>query len=856
MAGLLARLGRRLRGLVRRAEREHAMAEEMRHHIEMEAAALQREGLSADDALRQARIAFGGVERFKEEGRDAFGTRLLADLGQDFGYAMRQLRASPGFAAATILTLALGIGATVTMDGFRRYINSQETTLSSPERLVLLGQGQPACSRCSRMAAGNYLTVRDRSQTLESVSMFTDWDPVLRGTDRAELLDGVEVSSEFFRTLDIHPMLGRTIGPGDSLPDRRQVVVLSERMWRDRFQSDSGVLGRLLVLDRTPYAIVGVVANAVSYPRDTDLWAPLVLNPADSDERAQTGYRVIGRLSPEASAETVSAELAFVGGQLAAAFPTVMGGSTLHATPVAALNSGGDAQTSINAAAVWLVLLVACINLAGLLIARLSARRRELAVRRAMGAAPGRILRQLIVETMLVTVLGGAGGAVVAIWGLAAQIGWSNVRFDGRVFGLALAMGLLSGLVIGLWPALRFARPTLTHELRDQAGTGSADAARGRRVLVAAQVALAIVLLSAAGLLARSFQRMYAYEPGFRADSVLAVRVYAPPPGAPDRIERMVAAIEAVPGVERAGATLGLPFGHGWSMAGFDIDGRAPLERPPRVRMQAATPGYFATLGIPLVHGRAFVPGDRAGAPRVAIINQALAERYFPDEAPIGRAVVIDSVRWEIVGVAGTVFTGNFEELVAPEIYRPVTQWDQARIWIVARTRGEPEQLGPAIAAALRQLDPDIAVTRQMSMRALRAADMSSERMMLGLMARSALAALLISAMGLYGLISYSVGQRTREFGVRLALGAQRRAVLGLVLGQGVRLAAIGAVLGVAGALATTRAMQSLLFQVSPADPLTLIAVVVVIGAVALLAAFVPARRAMQVDPMTSLREE
>ena len=866
MVAFLRRIARRIGVLFHRGDHERAMDEEMRFHVEMEAAELQRAGMPAGEARRRARIAFGAVERFKEEGRDARGVRLMEDLWQDVRYAARQLRASPGFATATVLTLALGIGAATMMYSFQRSLVSEGNALNAPERLVFVEQLPKDCLRCGRMASGNYITIRDQTRSLEHISLFLDWDPILRTADHTELVDGVRVTTEFFLTLDTHAILGRTLVPVDSTADRQQVVVLSERMWRDRFGSDNGVLGRTMILDRLPYTIVGVVADGAVYPANTDFWTPLVITARDVNERGRAEYRAIGRLRKDANAQMAATEVAAIGGRLSAELPALMRNTTLGTVPVLDFYElSGDTETWTFTAAVGLVLLISWINLAGLLIARLTARRRELAVRRAMGAAYGRIVRQILVETVLLTALGGALGAAFAAWGLRALIGWSQLQLDANAFAVALSLGLLSGLGIGLWPSLRFARPQLVHELRaaTRAATGGIDAARGRRALVVAEVALAIVLLSAAGLLARSIQHIHHVDPGFDTDRILTIRLQNPPPAPnaaaePDRMDRLVRAIESIPGVERAGAVLGMPYGVGAPRGSFEIDGRpasSPDQRP-RVRMQTATAGYFDALGIPIVRGRVFTEGDHANAHRVAVINQALARQFFRDEDPIGRAVVIDSLRWEVVGVVGSIFYGDVEQLESPEIYRPMQQWQRPTVWIATRTRGDPAQIALLVTAAVRAFDPDIAVTRLFTMNALRSESMGSERMMLRLMGGFALAAVLIAAIGLYGLISYSASQRTREFGVRLALGAGPSAVLGLVLGQGVRLAALGAALGIAGAIAALRVMQSMLFRVSPTDPLTLGVVVVLICAVALLAAYLPARRATRIDPMTSLREE
>jgi predicted permease len=865
MLAFARRIARRLRALIRNEEYEQEMNEEMRFHLEMEAADLRRAGVPADEAMRRARLTFGGVENFKEEGRDARGTRLLENLWQDLRYAARQLRASPGFAIATILTLALGVGATTMIHSYGRFLSSEGNALATPERLVYIGQGPRACRLCPNMAAGNYLTIKDQARSLESVSMISEWEPVVRGPDRTELTDGQRVTPEFFQTLGIRPLLGRTLLPEDSASDRQHVIVLTEGMWRTQFSGDRRVLGQTLILDRIPYTIVGVVANDDVYPRDTQFWAPLILTPADASERRDADYRVVGRLREGATPAMAAAEVGGIAARLAAEHPDIMDRATFRAAPLLNLHRfRGEGSTRTSAAAVGLLLLIACINLAGLLIARLSVRRRELAIRRAMGAVSGRLVRQLLAETLLLTALGGAVGAVVSLWGARLLLGGGELfKLDLQVFAVALTIGLLSGVAIGLWPAIRFARPALLPELRGRTATAGSDSARARRTLVIGQVALAIVLLSAAGLLARSFAEMYGIRPGFNTDQVLTLRVRLAerlPNESPDptQVTRLVRAIEATPGVERAGATLGIPFGHGEASGGFDIEGRPwdAAEEQPSVRMHAATAGYFEALDIPILRGRAFSDIDGANAPRVAIINQEMARRFFADQDPIGRAVIIDSLRWQIVGVVPVIFQGNFEQMAMPEIYRPIEQWNRPTIWIAMRTRGDPAAMGQTVVAAVRGFDPDVAVTRLFTMQTLRANDMASERNMLRMMTTFALAAILIATIGLYGLISYSVAQRTREFGMRLALGARRSAVLRLVLGEGVRLAVIGAAIGVAGAIGVLRVMQSMLFGVSAMDPLTLGAAVVIICAIATVAAYVPAQRAMLVDPMTTIRSD
>jgi predicted permease len=529
-----------------------------------------------------------------------------------------------------------------------------------------------------------------------------------------------------------------------------------------------------------------------------------------------------------------------------------------------------------------LVLGVACINLAGLLLARLTARRKEIAIRAAMGAGGTRIARQLLTETLLLTVGSGVLGAAVAAGAIHIVRdampsfvveylpNWRNMRIDVRALLVALATGALTGIAIGLWPALRFARPSLVEELKDGArsATASGRVSRMRHALVVFEIAFAIMLLAAAGLLARSVSNMHAVHPGFRADHVLTFKVDAPARAPGDstpvdslRWERLAARLHALPDVVRASAVYGLPYSHSASTNGFKIEGRAadsPL-RGSAVQMVPAGVDYFATLEIPMLRGRAFTATDRSGAPRVAIIDEAIADKFFPTDDPIGHSIVIDSVSWQIVGVAGKTRYGARGRVISQspgEIYRPMAQWPWRFAQFVVRTRGEPLQTAPEAMRVVRAFDRDLAVTRVGTLASVVRDDVAPDRVLAGMMLGLAVAAVLISAIGLYGLISYGVAQRMREFGIRRALGAESKALLALVLGQGARLAAAGATLGLVGALAATRVMRAALFGVSPTDPLTLAAVVAAMCAVGIAAAYLPARRATLVDPMVSLREE
>jgi predicted permease len=879
-------LWRKLRSFVQRSARERDMDDEMRFHIEMEAAELSRRGVRADEARRVAAATFGGIERHKDDARDAVGLRIFDDLGQDLRYAVRQLRASAGFTAATIVTLGLGVGATTTIFAIERTVTQTDVSVASPEELVHVAQGTGGdCNACWRLAKGNYMTVRDESKTLTGVTLVADWSAILRGPEHTEIINGALVTPAMFHVLGLPAMLGRTITPADSSADGRRVVVLAENLWRNRFGGDSSIIGSTIVLDAVPRTVVGVVADRFAFPRGTVVWAPRILGPADAGDRSWTNDNAIARLRPGVTLAQARAELAAIGARLAVEYPASMKNWTLDAMSFRdwlSPSRGELREDLLLFVAVGMVLLIACINLAGLLIARLTVRQREIAVRAAMGASGGRIARQLLTETVLVTLTSGAVGAAVAAAAVRAVRdsmpsfivellpNWPSMRMDVPSLLIALGTGAITGLVIGLWPAWRFGRPALVDVLKDGArnATSAGGASRMRRALVVAEVAFAIVLLAAAGLLARTLRNLHSVEPGFRRDHVLTFRVTGPPhaPGdasPPDslKFERLARLLAALPGVVRAAPVYGAPYTHAASTNGFGIRG-TESERPGHgysVRMIPAGADYFSTLEIPIKRGRAFTEADRPDAQRVAVIDETVARRFFEHADPIGQYIKIDSLYWQIVGIAGDTRYGARNRTVAMypgEVYRPIAQWPWRQAQFVIRTRGNPLDVAPAAQRVIRDFDRDLAVTRVATMEAVIAEDVAPDRLISGLMLGFAGAAVLIAAIGLYGVISYGVAQRVREFGIRRALGAESSALVSLVLVQGLRLAGLGALLGVVGAVAATRVMRSILYGVSPGDPLTLGGVVVAMCVIGLAASYIPARRASLADPMVSLREE
>ncbi len=868
------RLVRRLRSLLRRRNVEREMADEMRFHLEMEAAELERRGLPPAAARRRARLEFGALEAHKESGRDARGTRAVESLIDDVRHAWRQLGVRKGFTAAVVATLSLGIGATTVMYALSRATATQPLPFPHPEQLIDIAQQPPGCGNCRNISSGSFAAVGRTATTLKSTALVSGWSAIVRGRDRAQVLNAARVTPDFFGTLDIRPLLGRTFAPADTAPGRGDVVVLSESQWRTRFGGDSGIVGRSMVINGTPFTVIGVIPEPLVYPPRTDVWAPLPISASMIADHHWTDYEMVARVRASTPMARLRAELATVASDEARAYPDQMTGTTFGVHAFSLWHDGHEQQIWIFSAAVGLVLFIACVNLAALLLAQLSSRRRELAVRAAMGAGPRRIARQLLLETTAVCVIGGALGVLIA-WGgiavvralmpadIAASIpGWPRFSLDIPVLGAAVGVALATAVVIGLWPAWRFARPDLVQELHGASRTIT-DRATGRRVLVGAQVAFTVILLSAAGLLTRSLQRLSATPTGISPEHVLTFQLQSPPhrPGTrvdSTSIDRLADALETVPGVASAGATFALPFSGSISSNNFDIAGRPapPPNHHPFARMQPATPDYFAALDIRIVRGRAFHSSDGPAAPKVVIVNQALARRFFPNSDPVGQSLIISGDRWRIVGVCGDVLYGGVGRPVMPEIYRPMQQWPWSHVGVVVRTAGDPAAAASRVLAAVRRFDPDIAVWALSPLAGSYRNVLAPYLIMLGLMGGFAVIATTISAIGLYAVVSYTTAQRTREFGVRLALGASPKRLVWLVAAQGLKLTALGSTVGIALAFVLTPLMRALLYGVAPSDPVTYTGVAIGAAAVGWLASYGPARRAAGIDPMTSLQSD
>lgn len=810
---------------------------------------------------------------------------MLDDLIRDVRHALRLFTASPIFAVTTIITLSLGIGASTAMFGIERTLTEVSLDVADPSTLVHIGQA-PAdeCRACGTLATGNFVSLGESSRALTNLAFLEAWHPVLRGTDRAEVLSGAQATPGFFGTLGVHAIVGRTFTPADSADGQTSVVMLGESFWKTRFGGDSAIIGRTIVVDGTARVVLGVVPRRAALPEEAAIWAPLIFDQAALSNHAAAGDgEAFARLRAGTSLATARSEIGTLGARLAGSYPVQLRGIGFDAETFSTWETPTREDDIPLYVAVGMVLAVACVNLAGLLLARLTMRNKEIAVRSALGASRWRIVRQLLTETVLVTVLGGIGGAGVAALCIrfvrddmpATVVGslprWPELHLDPVALAVALTTSVLTGVVIGLWPALRFTRSAIVGELKEGSRGTSAggSVSRIRRALVVVEIVFAFVLLGSAGLLARGVENRNLARDGFRSDHALTFRLTAPAGragagrAAADSLywQQLARQLDAMPGVIHATAALGLPYSNAAPTEPFAVAGRPPAApgHETTSRVIVADDDYFATLAIPIRTGRAFAESDRPGTPRVAVIDERVARILFGSADPIGRSLRIGDASWRIVGVAGETRPNARRAPGATslgEVYLPLAQRPTNTMQYVLRTQGDPLGAAHEAMRVVHDYDRDLAVTEVQSLSNMIHDATTPYRILTGSMISFATAAAAIALIGLYGLIAFLVAQRMREFGIRCALGADAPRLFGLVLGESGKLAAIGIAVGLLGALGAGRVMRAALVDVSPADPITLGGVVVAMFVVAILAAAGPARRAARADPMAALRSE
>jgi putative ABC transport system permease protein len=808
-------------------------------------------------------------------------------LAQDLRFGLRTLRKSPGFALTAIVTMALGIGATTATFSVADAMLWKPVPLPRLETLVLVAGRVPDDPKgLNALAPADADDIRAQATAFDGVACYQEGLANIAGSGgEPERVDQALVTANFFDVLAVRPARGRGFRPGEDQPGREREVVLADGFWRRRFGADPGIVGKSIRVDDRDYTVIGVMPPKVEFPVATDIWTPMALTPEQRNSRRAQTLLSLARLKPGVTAERASAELEAVARRLETLYPDTNRTRRFTVMPAHDFMIGEYSHQYVLMlmGAVMFVLLIACVNVANLQFARATGRMREVAVRTALGAGRRQLIAQLVTESVLLCVAGGALGLAIAYWGLnlirggmPAEIeryilGWKDIHLDGRALGFTMAAAVMSGILAGLIPAWQCTRPNLTGQLKE-GGRGS-SAGRGRHrlrgVLVASEVALSAVLLIGASLMVRGFGTLMGGNDRMDPAGLLMLRLaitenkYPEDHRVAEFYSRVVERVGAVPGVESAVAATALPHSQHGSGRLFTIEGRPPEPgRQPVAAFQAVSAAYFGTLRIPLLKGRLLDRGDGAGAPRVAVVSERLARRWFPGEPlPIGKRIKLGAPDskdpWiTIVGVAGDVVHSIWDRGPRPTLYVPYVQSPQRWMDIGVRTAGDPLRVAPAVMAAIRSVDAEQPITQVRTMAtAMRreATGLTYVAVMMGIFGVLALA---LSAIGVYGVMAYLVSEQTHEIGIRVALGAPRESVLGMVFRRGMTTTAAGLVVGVAAAYGLARLMASLIFGVTARDPVTFVGIPLALMASAALAIYIPARKAMRIDPIVALRYE
>ena len=861
--------------------------DELRFHIQQQTSANIAAGMAPDEARRQAALQFGAVEGVKEDCREQRRGFWLETLIADARYALRVMRKNPGFAAIAILTLALGIGANTAIFSVVYAVLLKPLPYPAPSQLVVVFQAKPQEGvDFTGVSYPDFQDWRAQNGVFTELAGNQEHDLTVTGRGEPFVADTAVVTAGLFDVLQVAPLRGRTFVPEDGRPGAAPVAIVSEKLWRSRFGADPHLVGSSINLDKRSFTVIGIMRAGFHSPiliRNQDIWVPTPDDPLFGGwmkRRSGHWLSVIGRLKPGVSIAQAQAEMDGISRRLSAEFPKDDAGWSIRVAPLQSTIVGDERPALLLLlGAVALVLLIACANIANLLLSRATSRAKEMSVRIALGAGRGRIVRQLLTESAALGLLGGVGGTLLAYWGvrvlgslLPSDLAkMQDIRVDGWVLAFALSLSVTASFVFGLAPALFAAGSDVQKTLREGSGRAGAGGSRQnvRTILAVAEIAVAMVLLVGAGLLIRSFITLTSVNPGFRSDHLTKAEVqlpqfeYSTPQQWTGFANDLLARIQAEPGMRDSAVAIPLPLANGFINLGFEIEGVAapPSSKSRTANYVATSPEYFRVMGIPLLQGRSFSPEDVAATPRVTIISEAMAREYFPNQNAIGKRIIFgfppdgDAPR-EVVGIVGDVRDVALSQDPAAMMYVP---YAQAPFWgavLVVRSNLSVAAVADAIRRDARAIDKDLPVTDIAAMPEIVDASVAQPRFQTLLLGLFGALALILAAVGIYGVISYSVIQRTHEIGIRMSLGAQPNQVLRLVMGQGAILALAGIVIGAAAAFALTRLMRSLLFEVSPADPLTFAGIAALLVAVALAACYIPARRAMRVDPMTALRYE
>jgi predicted permease len=867
------------------------LEQEIQSHLQMAASDRVEHGQPPEDAQQAARREFGNVALVQQVTRDQWGSRWLEEFLQDLRYGARLLRKNPGFTLVAVLTLAIGVGANTAIFSVVNGVLLNPLPYPHAEQLVTLHESKPNFEFGS-ISFPNFRDWRKDNRTFSSMAISRRFAFSLTGLGEAEQLPGRFVSSEFFSTVGVNPILGRSFAPGEDEIGAAPIALISAGLWKRKFGSSPDVLGKSLTLDGRNFTILGVVpANFDLFLKSfevAEVYVPIGQwkNPLLPERGSGLGIHGIARLKPGVTIEQARADMTDVTRNLAAAFPNDNKGVGASLIPLRQ-EIMGDVQPILLVlfAAVAFVLLIACVNVANLLLARSNGRAREFAIRAALGAGQGRVLRQLLTESVLLAVAGGALGLMLAQWGTQAALKYlpadlpraASIRLDTRVLVFTVVISLLAGVLFGLAPALRTPTPALHHTLKEGGRGTSNTRHRAQSIFVVVEMAMALVLLIGAGLMIRTMTHLWTVNPGFNADNLLTFNMSLPPSTMGAKADAVRAAVRdlderiaSTPGVHSMSETWGaLPLS-------WDDEKLFWLEGQPKPASQndmswaldyIVEPGYLQTMGIPLQRGRFFTPQDNEHAPHVVVVDEVFARKYFGDQDPLGRAIILQETRAEIVGVVGHVNQWGLDsddtQQLRAELYIPCMQMPDAFFSLVpggisflVRATNSTSGLLDAIRATSRQMSSQQVIYGAQTMEQIISDSLSARRFAMVLLGIFAVLALLLSSVGIYGVISYLVGQRTQEIGIRVALGARRWDVLRLVLSHSVNMAFLGVVIGITASLALTRLMSKMLYGVSATDPATFLAVAVVLTFVALAASYIPARRATRVDPIVALRYE
>jgi predicted permease len=889
----------RLKSLFRRNKVESELADELRAHIEREIEKHMKLGMSREEAHRRTRLLFGGIDKVNEECREARGVYLLETLLQDLRYAARTLLKNPGFTIVIVLTLALGIGASTAVFSIVNSVLLKPLPYPASQQIVFPWRLAPHGLQLGYdeipWGRPEFLLLAKESKAFQFLGAFKSDSFNLTGSGEPIRLNGVDASAGFFPALGVEPILGRVFNAQEDTSGSEHVVVLSYSLWREQFGGNPAIVGRSIELNASAYTVVGVMPASFSFPhaeempggftfeRDVRLWVPLALPLVAHIPNEPSELAIVGRMANGISVSQAQAEMNLMtkrmedlsGSKLAA------GWYDSRVTPLQRQVTGDTRRPLLLIfSAVGIVLLIACSNIASLVLARSLGRSREFTLRAALGAGRLRVARQLLTESLLPSVIGGAVGVgfaeaaihFVKIFGPANLPRLQEAAIDFRVLAFATGCSILTGILFGVAPAIGMSRINLAESLNQggQRLSGSAASSGIRKTLLVCEIALAFVLVIVAGLLAQSFYRLLSVDAGFRADRVLTFELSLPDLKYPDQqhiaalYQRAIRSLQSQPGIESAAIVETLPIGGATESTGIRIPDWTPPNSGVRryANYTVASPGFFATVGAPILRGREFLESDAANSMPVTVINDAMAKKFWPGQDPVGKQVGPGSPLYPlatIVGIAADVKHLSLREEPGPEMYVPYTQ----KVWpslstmeVVLRTRLDVASAVTSARDAIHSVDADLPIANVRPLASLVDDSVAQPKFSMLLLAAFGGFALILACIGIYGVISYSVAQRTREIGVRVALGASRTNIFGMIVGQGARLAGFGIAIGIAAALGVTRMMSSFLYEVRPADPATFAIVCVILLSVAALACYLPARRATRVDPLVALRHD